>query len=186
VAQIIASLAELSLHVRDRCIGTADLGLIGEAGNVEPSDRLIQSSPCGRHARLPLLDVLLPHRSLLCETIEDAFLVELVVKLAPQHGHALRGHVHVGFEHQDILPGRCELGFELLDLVLVGPPVELEQGLALLHRNTLFNQHGGDEGRVGQARNKLDGALNDCGVGGVGRDEPQADKEHQEEVEHEK
>jgi len=83
-----------------------------------------------------------------------------------------------------ILLGLGELRLDLLDLVFIRTAVELEYWLILLYRHVVFDQHGGDQGRLGQARNELDSALHDGRVGGVWGHESQADKKYQEQVDH--
>jgi hypothetical protein len=65
------------------------------------------------------------------------------------------------------LLGFRELGLELLDLVLIGAAVELEQRVPFLHRHIFFDEHGRDEGRLMKARNDLDGVLNDRRIRGI-------------------
>ena len=78
--------------------------------------------------------------------------------------------------------GFGELSLELLNLVFVRAPVELEQRLALLHWHIFFDQHFGHEGRFGQAWNELNCTLHDRSVRGVGRDEPQANEKYEKKV----
>ena len=75
----------------------------------------------------------------------------------------MRRHLDVGLEDKDVLLGLSELRVDLLDLVFVWAAIELEQRLPLLNRNVFFHQHFGDQRRLGQAWNELDGVLNhDC------------------------
>jgi hypothetical protein len=95
----------------------------------------------------------------------------------------LLGQLCVGVKNEGVLLGFRELGLELRDLVLIGAAVELEQRLPFLHRHIFFDAHGREEGRLRKARNDLDGVLNDRPIRGIWRHEPQADDEHEEDVE---
>ena len=120
------------------------------------------------------------------ELVEDPLLVNLVVQLDLGPGRFLCRDVHVRLEDLDVLLRRGQLRADLRDLVFVGAAVELEQRLALFHRHVFLDQHRRHEGRLGQARNQLDGVLHHRGVRQVGRHEPQAEDEHQQQVDHEK
>ena len=133
----------------------------------------------GADAGRPLYDILLAHRPLLGELVEYSLLVLLVVQFNLGSSPFLRRRLDIRLKYEDVLPGLGELRLDLLHLVFVGAAVELEQRLALLHREIFFDQHRGDEGRLGQARNELDGVLDDRGIRGIGGHEPQANHEHQ-------
>jgi hypothetical protein len=139
----------------------------------------------GADARGPFVHVLLAHRALIGELVEYALLVDLVAQFDLGPGGLLCRNVHVRLEDGDVLLRLGQLRADLRDLVFIGATVELEQRLVLFHRHVVLDQHRRHEGRLGQARNELDGALDHGGVRGVGRDEPQPDHEHQQQVDHE-
>ena len=95
------------------------------------------------------------------------------------------GDVNVRLEDLDVLFRLRELGFELLDLVFVGPAVQLEKGLAFLDGLVLLDQHRRHQSRFGQSRDQLDGVLDDLGIVRGRRHEAQPDQENQEHMHHE-
>lgn len=105
---------------------------------------------------------------------EDGFALHL--------GQLLGRNLHVRLEDADILLHLRELGFQLLHLVFVRPPIELEQRLPLFHRHVRLDEHGGDQGWLAETRQELDGVLNDSRVGGIRCHEPQADHEDEEQM----
>ena len=74
------------------------------------------------------------------------------------------------------------MAFQLPDLIFVRTAVELEKRLALLHRSIRLNQHGRNQGRLRQARNKLNRVLNNFQIRRVRGDEAQADDKGEEQM----
>ena len=135
--------------------------------------------------RGPLLRVFLGPGALLREIGGKLELVLRVRQLGLQLDDLLRVDLDVRLQDEHILLCLGERSLELVDLVLIGTPVELEQRLPLLHRYVRLHQHGGDQRRLGQAWNELDRVLDDPRLGRERRDEAQADQEDQHQMHHE-
>src|SRR5271157_5897132 len=81
-----------------------------------------------------------------------------------------------------ICRGSLELRLQLPDLVFIRTTVELEQRLSLLHRNIRFHQHSCHQGRLRQARNKLNRVLHHFYIRRIGGNEAQADHKDEEDM----
>ena len=186
VVEIIARLPELRLVAGDRRVHPVDLRMIIEIGAFELGLGLEMRRFCHVHAALPLLDVLGGGGILLHQNVEGVLLIAFIGQLSQRQRNLMHRDVDVGFEDVDVLLGRGQLRLNLCDLVFIRAAIELEQRLALFHPIIVLDQHLGDERRAGQSRDELDRVLNDCGVSGGRRHEPEADHEYEHDVNHEK
>ena len=173
------------MHRGDRCVHAPDFGLVLEPGAVNLGDGLQDARFVHLQLNLPLLDLLLGPSLGARQVLRDQQLILGEVHSASALRQGLRRDLHVGLEHLDVLFCAGELGFELFHLVFAGPAVELDQRLALLHRNIRLNEDSRHQRRFSQARDQLDGVLDDFGVVGGGRHEAQSNQEDQEDMHHE-
>jgi hypothetical protein len=107
-------------------VDAIDFGFVFEAGTFELPQRLIPRRLRGVCSASPLHDVLFTDRALLRELVEHGFLVKQLVQLNFCSKCLLARDVDIGPQNVNILLGFRELCLDLLDLVFVGPAIELE------------------------------------------------------------